>query len=60
MAQPPHPSAPPRNNGYDARWTIENQVGPHTLWLPEWLAPAPGLDRLPPGARVLGLGADGP
>ncbi|MEU1007277.1 hypothetical protein [Streptomyces sp. NPDC005890] len=46
----------PRSNGYDARWTIENQMGPHALWLLEWLAPALGLDRLPPGARVLDLG----
>ncbi|MBK3522503.1 class I SAM-dependent methyltransferase [Streptomyces sp. MBT70] len=46
----------PRSNGYDARWTIENQMGPHALWLLEWLAPALGLDALPPGARVLDLG----
>ncbi len=46
----------PRSNGYDARWTIDNQMGPHALWLLEWLAPALGLDTLPPGARVLDLG----
>ncbi|MEV8538258.1 methyltransferase domain-containing protein [Streptomyces sp. NPDC051572] len=46
----------PRSNGYDARWTIENQMGPHALWLLEWLAPALGLDTLRPGARVLDLG----
>ncbi|MGW4443066.1 SAM-dependent methyltransferase [Streptomyces sp. NPDC004682] len=46
----------PRSARYDARWTIENQMGPHALWLLEWLAPALGLDRLPPGARVLDLG----
>ncbi|MFF9584161.1 SAM-dependent methyltransferase [Streptomyces achromogenes] len=46
----------PRSNGYDARWTVENQMGPHALWLLEWLAPALGLDALPPGARVLDLG----
>ncbi|GAA2236851.1 cyclopropane-fatty-acyl-phospholipid synthase family protein [Streptomyces nogalater] len=46
----------PRSNGYDARWTIDNQMGPHALWLLEWLAPALGLDALPPGARVLDLG----
>lgn len=46
----------PRSNGYDVRWTIENQMGPHALWLLEWLAPALGLDRLPSGARVLDLG----
>jgi cyclopropane fatty-acyl-phospholipid synthase-like methyltransferase len=31
-------------------------MGPHALWLLEWLAPALGLDRLRPGARVLDLG----
>lgn len=46
----------PRSNGYDARWTVKNQMGPHALWLLEWLAPALGLDALPPGARVLDLG----
>ncbi|MFG2353555.1 methyltransferase domain-containing protein [Streptomyces sp. NPDC048521] len=46
----------PRSNRYDARWTIENQMGPHALWLLEWLAPALGLDALPPHARVLDLG----
>ncbi|KUN81931.1 methyltransferase type 11 [Streptomyces bungoensis] len=46
----------PRSSRYDVRWTIENQMGPHALWLLEWLAPALGLDRLPPGARVLDLG----
>ncbi|WP_329258066.1 methyltransferase domain-containing protein [Streptomyces sp. NBC_01478] len=46
----------PRSNTYDARWTIENQMGPHALWLLEWLAPALGLDTLRPGARVLDLG----
>ncbi|MEV0482818.1 methyltransferase domain-containing protein [Streptomyces sp. NPDC050508] len=50
-----HPDYP-RSNGYDARWTIENQMGPHALWLLEWLAPALGLDTLRPGARVLDLG----
>lgn len=46
----------PRSGAYDARWTIENQMGPHALWLLEWLAPALGLDTLRPGARVLDLG----
>ncbi|MFF4401562.1 SAM-dependent methyltransferase [Streptomyces sp. NPDC001480] len=46
----------PRSSRYDVRWTIENQMGPHALWLLEWLAPALGLDTLPPGARVLDLG----
>ncbi|MEV0692357.1 methyltransferase domain-containing protein [Streptomyces sp. NPDC050388] len=46
----------PRSSAYDVRWTIENQMGPHALWLLEWLAPALGLDTLRPGARVLDLG----
>ncbi|MCM1971702.1 MULTISPECIES: methyltransferase domain-containing protein [unclassified Streptomyces] len=46
----------PRSNAYDARWVVENQMGPNALWLLEWLAPALGLDALPPGARVLDLG----
>ncbi|MDN0199598.1 methyltransferase domain-containing protein [Streptomyces sp. S.PNR 29] len=46
----------PRSNGYDVRWIIENQMGPHPLWLLEWLAPALGLDALRPCARVLDLG----
>lgn len=33
-----HP-AYPRSSQYDARWTVENQMGPHALWLLEWLAP---------------------
>ncbi|MFF5883953.1 methyltransferase domain-containing protein [Streptomyces sp. SID9913] len=46
----------PRSAAYDARWTIENQMGPHALWLLEWLAGALGPDVLRPGARVLDLG----
>ncbi|MBC9723477.1 cyclopropane-fatty-acyl-phospholipid synthase family protein [Streptomyces sp. TRM68367] len=46
----------PRGSAYDARWIIDNQMGPHPLWLLEWLAPALGLDALRPGARVLDLG----
>ncbi|GGV31800.1 SAM-dependent methyltransferase [Streptomyces griseoflavus] len=46
----------PRSAAYDARWTVDNAMGPHALWLLEWLAPALGLDTLPPGARVLDLG----
>jgi cyclopropane fatty-acyl-phospholipid synthase-like methyltransferase len=46
----------PRSNRYDARWTVENQMGPHALWLLEWLAPALGLEQLRPGSRVLDLG----
>lgn len=43
----------PRSAGYDARWMIENWMGPNPLWLLEWLCSA--LD-LTPGARVLDLG----
>ncbi|MFI9824483.1 SAM-dependent methyltransferase [Streptomyces sp. NPDC052013] len=46
----------PRSSAYDARWAVENQMGPHALWLLEWLAPALGPDTLRPGARVLDLG----
>lgn len=46
----------PRSSAYDPRWTVENAMGPHALWLLEWLAPALGLDTLRPGARVLDLG----
>ena len=45
-----------RSSRYDARWTVENQMGPHALWLLEWLAPALGLEDLRRGARVLDLG----
>ncbi|MFJ3666561.1 SAM-dependent methyltransferase [Streptomyces sp. NPDC090106] len=50
------PARYPRSNGYDARWVVENQMGPNALWLLEWLAPALGLDTLRPCARVLDLG----
>lgn len=43
----------PRSAGYDQQWLIDNAMGPHPLWLLEWLWPA--LD-LPRGARVLDLG----
>ncbi|MEU0969748.1 methyltransferase domain-containing protein [Streptomyces sp. NPDC005917] len=46
----------PLSNAYDPRWVVENQMGPHALWLLEWLAPALGLDALRPCARVLDLG----
>jgi cyclopropane fatty-acyl-phospholipid synthase-like methyltransferase len=43
----------PRSSNYDVRWIIDNQLGPHPLWLVEWLTTA--ID-LPVGARVLDLG----
>ncbi|WP_316741187.1 methyltransferase domain-containing protein [Streptomyces sp. MK7] len=46
----------PRSNAYDPHWLIEHQMGPHPLWLLEWLAPALRLDSLPAGSRVLDLG----
>jgi SAM-dependent methyltransferase len=44
----------PRSRRYDPAWIMENQMGPHPLWLVEALT-----ERLPflPGARVLDLGA---
>jgi SAM-dependent methyltransferase len=43
----------PRSRGYDQQWLIDNAMGPHPLWLLEWLWPALGL---PQDARVLDLG----
>jgi cyclopropane fatty-acyl-phospholipid synthase-like methyltransferase len=42
----------PRSATYDARWLIDNRMGPNPLWLMEWLWP--GVDLLP-GSRVLDL-----
>jgi len=43
----------PRSSRYDPAWIAKHQMGPHPLWLCEWLA-----DRmhLLPGQRVLDLG----
>jgi SAM-dependent methyltransferase len=43
----------PRASTYDPRWLLENAMGPHVLWLAEWLA---GVMTLHPGMRVLDLG----
>jgi SAM-dependent methyltransferase len=43
----------PRASTYDPRWLMENVMGPHVLWLAEWLADAMDLQ---PGMRVLDLG----
>ena len=43
----------PRASSYDPHWLIDNWMGPHVLWLAEWLAER--LD-LRPGMRVLDLG----
>lgn len=44
----------PRSRRYEPAWVLENQMGPHPLWLMEALTDAMPLD---PGARVLDLGA---
>ena len=43
----------PRASKYDARWIIDNLMGPHVLWLAEYLSEALALT---PGMRVLDLG----
>ena len=43
----------PRASKYDARWIIDNLMGPHVLWLAEYLCEALALS---PGMRVLDLG----
>jgi SAM-dependent methyltransferase len=43
----------PRASKYDGRWLVENTMGPHPLWLAEYLAEAVPLA---PGMRVLDLG----
>ena len=43
----------PRSAGYDATWVLANQMGPHPLWLTEWLAEEMDLQ---PGMRVLDMG----
>jgi SAM-dependent methyltransferase len=43
----------PRSSRYDPQWLMDNAMGPHVLWLVEWLAER--LD-LTPGMRVLDLG----
>ena len=43
----------PRASRYDGRWIVDNLMGPHVLWLAEYLS-----EKLPlkPGMRVLDLG----
>jgi SAM-dependent methyltransferase len=43
----------PRTNGYDPDWIVRNQMGPHPLWLMEWLTE---LLPIASGMRVLDLG----
>jgi SAM-dependent methyltransferase len=42
-----------RANAYDRQWILDNQMGPHALWLIEFLTEAV---RVEPGMRVLDLG----
>jgi SAM-dependent methyltransferase len=42
-----------RSNGYDPAWVVENQMGPHPLWLLEALTEVLPIE---PGMRVLDLG----
>ena len=43
----------PRSSGYDPHWLMDNVMGPHVLWLAEWLSQ--GL-KLTPAMQVLDLG----
>jgi len=43
----------PRSNGYEQAWMLENQMGPNSVWLAEWLARDLPLAR---GMKVLDLG----
>lgn len=43
----------PRSARYDPLWVLENQMGPHPLWLTEWLCQGLNLKR---GMRILDLG----
>jgi cyclopropane fatty-acyl-phospholipid synthase-like methyltransferase len=43
----------PRSWKYDAQWLIDNAMGPHVLWLTEWLSQSLPLTA---GMRILDLG----
>lgn len=43
----------PRSSAYDPMWIVENLMGPHVLWLAEYLSEALELK---PGMRILDLG----
>jgi cyclopropane fatty-acyl-phospholipid synthase-like methyltransferase len=43
----------PRSSRYDPHWLMANAMGPHVLWLAEWLTQDL---KLAPGMRVLDLG----
>lgn len=42
----------PLSNKYDARWVLDNEMGPNALWLTEWLCREM---QLKPGMRVLDM-----
>jgi len=50
---PFHHSRYPRSNAYDAQWVMDNQMGPHALWLLESLTE---VLPIPAGSKVLDLG----
>jgi cyclopropane fatty-acyl-phospholipid synthase-like methyltransferase len=43
----------PRSSSYDPQWLMANVMGPHVLWLAEWLSQRLELN---PGMRILDLG----
>ena len=43
----------PRSAKYDPEWVLENEMGPSSVWLTEWLCEAMKLE---PGMRVLDMG----
>src|SRR5476651_513154 len=43
----------PKSSRYDGRWIMDNMMGPHVLWLAEYLSETLELK---PGMRVLDLG----
>jgi SAM-dependent methyltransferase len=53
VAEKLRPAAFPRSARYEARWVLENQMGPNVMWLAESLSE---LLELEPGMRVLDLG----
>ena len=50
---PLHHDRYPRANAYDPQWVLENQMGPHALWLLESLTEILPIEA---GARILDLG----
>jgi len=47
-----HKAQFPRASTYDPQWLIDNVMGPHVLWLAEWLSLRLELK---PGMQVLDL-----